>query len=285
MIRELGDRIGIRRERSAAINYMFRHQWETVWPLFPAVPLVQSTFGISAFALISHNAVISAAGTIGAVIFLLLSGIPRRPEGPRARGRFAAHMRGVAETFWPIAVVAVLYAGFDITPAGGLLLAVVAFLALHKVPFGQWRRIFRSGFEGDFVLLIFGALLFKLTLESGRAVPAVVEFLTAVNAPAPVLIFGLPMLVAFLTGVTMPTVAITFPFLLPYVGTGEHAKVALETLAFSGLICGLMATPVHLCLALSASYFETGLWRIVRQILWPIGFVAAAGVLMAIFST
>lgn len=285
MVRELADRIGIGRDRSAAINYMFRHQWETVWPLFPAVPLVQSIFGISAFALISHNVAIAVAGTIAAVIFLLLSGIPRRPEGPRSPGRFAAHVRGVAQAFWPIAVVAALYVGFDIPPAGGLLLAVAAFMALHKVPFGRWRAIFKSGFEGDFVLLIFGALLFKLTLEAGRAVPAVVEFLTAVNAPAPILIFGLPLLVAFLTGVTMPTVAITFPFLLPYIGTGSNANVGLETFAFSGLICGLMATPVHLCLALSASYFEAGLWAIIRQILWPIFFVAASGVLMAILST
>jgi hypothetical protein len=194
-------------------------------------------------------------------------------------------VRGVSQAFWPIAVVAVLYVGFDVPPAGGLLLAIMVFMALHKVPLGRWWAIFKSGFEGDFVLLIFGALLFKLTLEAGRAVPAVVEFLTAVNAPAPALIFGLPMLVAFLTGVTMPTVAITFPFLLPFVGTGEHAKIGLEVLAFSGLICGLFATPVHLCLALSASYFGAGLWAIVRQILWPIGFVAAAGVLMAILST
>ena len=81
----------------------------------------------------------------------------------------------------------------------------------------------------------------------------------------------------------MPTVAITFPFLMPFIGTGSDAKVGLETLAFSGLICGLLLTPVHLCVALSASYFEAPLTKILVKLIGPVVFVAAAGVLMAAF--
>jgi len=81
----------------------------------------------------------------------------------------------------------------------------------------------------------------------------------------------------------MPTVAITFPFIAPFIGTGQEAKVGLETLAFSGLACGLLLTPVHLCLVLSASYFETSLTKIILKLLGPVFFVAAAGVLMAVF--
>ena len=36
MVRELGDQLGVERSRSAAINFYFRHQWESIWPLFPA---------------------------------------------------------------------------------------------------------------------------------------------------------------------------------------------------------------------------------------------------------
>lgn len=131
--------------------------------------------------------------------------------------------------------------------------------------------------------LILGALLFKLNLEAGRAIPAVVQFFSEMNVPKYFLIFFLPFLVSFLTGVTMPTVAITFPFLMPFIGTGQDARVELETLAFSGLICGLLLTPVHLCVALSASYFETPLTRILVKLVGPVIFVAGAGVLMAIF--
>jgi hypothetical protein len=103
------------------------------------------------------------------------------------------------------------------------------------------------------------------------------------EVPGLVLIFLLPMLVSFLTGVTMPTVAITFPFLMPFIGTRSEANIALESLAFSGLICGLLITPVHLCLALSASYFEAPLPRIILRLIGPVVFVAAAGIAMALW--
>jgi hypothetical protein len=108
------------------------------------------------------------------------------------------------------------------------------------------------------------------------------NFLTEINVPKYVLIFFLPMLVSFLTGVTMPTVAITFPFLMPFIGTGDQANLALEALAFSGLICGLLITPVHLCLALSASYFEAPVTRIIARLAGPVAFVGGAGLLMAL---
>jgi hypothetical protein len=134
----------------------------------------------------------------------------------------------------------------------------------------------------DFVLLILGALLFKLNLQAGDSVGAVVRFFTEIHMPVWILLFVLPMIVAALTGLTMPTVAITFPLLLPFIGTGAHAQIGLQTLAFSGLLCGLYLTPVHLCLTLSASYFQAPLGKIIWLLLGPISFIAAAGILAAL---
>ncbi|MBL7184935.1 MAG: DUF401 family protein [Phycisphaerae bacterium] len=283
MVRDLGDHVGVKRGRLAAINFFFRHQWEPVWPLYPAVPLVQGIFGVSAFALISHNMAITLAALLGGVIFLLLWGIPKRDENSRPQGRFADNIRSFAHAFWPIVLVAALYAGLSFPPAVGLLLAIILFLAIHKVSLNRWAPIFKSGVEFDFSLLIFGALLFKLDLEAGCAVEAVVEFFSDINMPKYLVIFFLPFIVAYLTGVTTATVAITFPLLVPFVGTGPQAKMGLETLAFSGLACGLLITPVHLCLTLSASYFKTSLAGIMLKLLGPMAFVALAGALMAVF--
>ncbi|MHC4432407.1 MAG: DUF401 family protein [Planctomycetota bacterium] len=283
MVRELGDHIGVQRGRLAAINFHFRHQWEPVWPLYPAVPLVQGIFGISAFALISHNMAITLSGILGGVIFLLLSGLPQRNKKDRPEGRFAHNVTGFVHAFWPIALVAALFAALNLPPAAGLLLAILIFLAVHKVSLSRWPGIFRSGVELDFAILIFAALLFKLNLEASQAVDAVARFLSDMNVPNHFVIFFLPFLVSFLTGVTTATVAITFPLLVPLIGTGPNAKVGLETLAFSGLVCGFLITPVHLCLTLSASYFATPLTKIILRLLGPIAFVAAAGILMAVF--
>ena len=60
-------------------------------------------------------------------------------------------------------------------------------------------------------------------------------------------------------------------------------KITSLTLAFSGLLCGLSLTPIHLCLALSTSYFQAPLPRIVLRLLIPIAFIAAAGIIAALF--
>ena len=109
------------------------------------------------------------------------------------------------------------------------------------------------------------------------------DFMMAANLPPGVIIFGLPFLVSFLIGVTMPTVAITFPFLTAFIGTGDQAQMGLQTLAFSGLLCGLYLTPVHICLSLSASYFRVPLPIITARLLLPTAFIAAAGVTAALF--
>jgi len=283
MVRDLGDYIGVERSRQAAINFFFRHQWETVWPLFPSIPLIQGMFGISAFSLISHNIIISFTGIITGVIFLLLFGIPPRNMENISHGRLIQNLKNFLHAFWPIGLVAIFYAATNLPPAVGLLIAIPIFLTINKISLKRWPDFFKSGFNIDFALLILGALLFKLNLEAGQAIEQVVNFLSRVNVPQNFVIFFLPFIVAYLTGLTMPTVAITFPFLMPFIGTGQQTIIPLETLAFSGLICGLLITPVHLCLALSASYFETSLIKIIIRILGPVFFIALAGILMAMF--
>jgi len=284
MVREAGDKIGVERSRLAAINFLFRHQWEPIWPLFPAVPLIQSLLGISAFTLFCHHIALSAAGIIAGVVTLLLFGIPpKHPDHQYGQRHVGHHLRDFFHAFWPIAFTAGLYIAFNLPPAVGIFLAIIGLLTAHKVPFNRWLHVFKAALEPDMVLLIFGALLFKVNLEASGAIGSVVQFLTAAHVPPFLLLFMLPMIVSFSTGVTMPTVAITYPFLIAFITKGGEVKMGLEVLAFSGVIFGLSLTPVHLCLALSASYFETSLLRIILKLLPPAVAIAGAGLLMAVF--
>jgi integral membrane protein (TIGR00529 family) len=284
MVREAGDKIGVERSRLAAINFLFRHQWEAVWPLFPAVPLIQNLLGISALTLFCYHIVLTGAGILVGVIVLLMFGIPpKRPEHDPVRRHMSHHLKDFFHAFWPIVFTAGLYVALDVPPAVGIFLAIIGFLAIHRVPLRRWLSIFKAAREPDMVLLMFGALFFKLNIETGGAIGSVVDFLTSIHVPPYVLLFLLPMLVGFTTGVTTPSVAITYPFLIAFIGTGTDAKMGLETLAFSGLLFGLWITPIHLCLPLSASYFQTSLLKIIIKMVLPAVGVALAGALMAFF--
>jgi integral membrane protein (TIGR00529 family) len=278
MVREAGDKIGVSRSRTAAINFFFRHQWEPVWPLFPAVPLIQSMLAVSAARLIGHHLILTGAGIAGGAVFLLLAGIPpRRVEHLEARAGWKTHTLVFVHVFWPIVLTAVLYVQLHVPPAIGIFVAIVGLLLLHRVELRRWPGIFKAAKEPDMVLLLFGALWFKLNLETGGAVGEVVQFFDQIHMPPLLVVFLLPMLVAASTGVTMGTVAITYPFLMTYFGTGSDAQMGTETLAFAGVVFGLMISPIHLCLALSASYFQTPLVQIIVKVLPGALCVAGAG--------
>lgn len=285
MVRDAGDKIGVGRSRLAAINFLFRHQWEPVWPLFPAIPLIQGMLGISAWQLVGHHLVLSVAGTVGGVVFLLLLGIPpRRRDDEPSRGAFGAHVRDFLHAFWPIALTAALYVALDVPPAIGILLAIVGLLLLHRVALRRWPGIFKAAKEPDMVMLIFAALWFRLILDASGAVGSVVDFFTQIHLPPLLVVFLLPLLVGASTGVTMGTVAITYPFLLPYIQTADGPNLGIETLAFAGLIFGLTVSPIHLCLAMSAGYFEAPLLRIILRVLPAALCVAAAGFATALLA-
>jgi len=284
MVREAGDKIGVERSRQAAINFFFRHQWESVWPLFPAVPLIQSLLGISALKFFSYHIILAGAGILGGIIVLLMFGIPPKQSGHVHLKRHIGHnLLDFLHAFWPIAFTAGLYVAFNLPPAVGIFLAIIGLLIIHKIPLKRWLSVFKAAREPDMVLLIFGALFFKLNLQAGGAIGSVVEFLTNAHVSPKLLLFTLPMLVGFSTGVTMASVAITYPFLIAFIGTGSEAKMGLESLAFSGLLFGLWLTPVHLCIPLSAGFFQTSLLKIITKLMLPTAAVAIAGILMAIF--
>jgi uncharacterized protein len=285
MVREAGDAMGVDRSRVAAINFFFRHQWEPVWPLFPAIPLIVTMLGIPAASLIGRHAILALVGILSGIVFLLLVGIPpRRAEETNAGSGIRSHARDFVHAFWPIAFTAALYVGLDVPPAVAIFLAILGLLLLHRVDVRRWPGIFKAAREPDVVLLLFGALWFKLNLEASGAVGQVVAFFEQMNMPPLLVVFLLPFLVSFSTGVTTPTVAITYPFLMPFIRTDDGLLLGVETLAFAGVVFGLAISPIHLCLALSASYFNAPLTRIILKVLPPALCTAAAGLLIALLT-
>jgi integral membrane protein (TIGR00529 family) len=285
MVRDAGDKIGVERSRLAAINFFFRHQWEPIWPLFPAVPLIVTMLGVPAARVVTYHAALSLAGVVTGVIFLLLSGIPpRRAADQRLDASISSHAKDFFHALWPILFTALLYVGLNVPPAIGIFLAIVGLLLLHRVALRRWGGIFKAAKEPDTVLLLFGALWFKLNLEASGAVGDVVTFFQQMHMPTLLVLFLLPFLVSYSTGVTAPTVAITYPFLLPFIRTAGGVSLGLETLAFAGVVFGLAISPIHLCLALSSSYFKTPLLRIILQVLPAAVCVVAAGFAVALLA-
>ncbi len=280
MVKDMGESMKVSAGRIAAINFYFRHQFEPVWPLFPALPLAQAILAVPVIKIICYNSSLIIASILSGIVFLLFFGIPKSKT--KAKHKHLLHnLKDFIHGFWPIALSIILYAGWNIPPAAGVLVGIIGLLILHKLPFERWRKVFSAAKEPDLVLLILAAMVFKLCLNISGAIPEMVDLMSKAQIPPFVILFALPFFVAFLTGITSATVAITFPFLISYIGTSDQANIALATLAFSGAFCGLMVTPVHLCLALSAGYFKVSIIDIVAKIIWPVITIAVTGFTVA----
>lgn len=282
MVRDLGDSLGLERSRLAAINFYFRHQWEGLWPLFPAVPLMEGILGVPVRSIIAHNMIIWVAGMLAGSVFLLFTGMVSMKPAEIKKSPLHHNIKGLFGAFWPIIIAAGLYAGFDLPPAVGVFLALIAFLLLHRVGFRTSFTIFKDAVRGDMILLIFGSIFFKFNLEAADAVGAAMEVFSDNQIPELAIVFLLPFIVAFLIGVTAASVAVTFPFLVPIIGSSDGAHLSLMTLAFAGILAGLNFSPIHLCLPMSAEYFQVPLTSIIRKLVLPILVMVIAAIAAAV---
>ena len=77
---------------------------------------------------------------------------------------------------------------------------------------------------------------------------------------------GIPFLIGFLTGISNAFAGITFPLFLSVVGTTNPDLAKVMYLYVSGFL-GVLLSPVHFCLILSAQYYRAKLSDVYRLLL------------------
>ena len=92
----------------------------------------------------------------------------------------------------------------------------------------------------------------------------------------------LPFIIGLVTAFSIAFLGITFPLLLPLIvpETGLNGFALL--LAYGSGMIGMMLSPLHLCLVLSAEYFRAHLAEVYRYLLAPA--LAVLAVLVLAFS-
>ncbi|MBN2211350.1 MAG: DUF401 family protein [Sedimentisphaerales bacterium] len=281
LIKTPGEQMGVSNSRLAAINFFFRHVWESVWPLFPAVPLIQGLVGVSAWQIFRYNVVILIVAVISGVIFMLLPALPGERQQFTQKASYRESIKTFMQALWPIILTATLWVTLGLPPVVGILISIFILIFAYRIPSPRAKEIFKATCKPDHFLLVLGALMFRLNLNAADAVQVIAKFLTDAHMPVIAIIFILPFIVGFLTGLSMPAVATTVPLLLVFIGTGDEAILALERLAYAGVICGWLISPIHLCFALSMSYFKAPYLRLLAWVIGPVICIAAVTLYLA----
>ena len=261
-------------------NYWFRHIWEYCWPLYLNIILASTIFRIPIAALCLYQLpfTVLAAGT-GLVV--LFRNVPAGEPEPRGKGSWR-DVWGVVHGLWPILLTILLIFAARLNMLVALALSALLTQLLSRGKLAERWAVIRAGFSPRIALLTAALMVFKRILETSGALDDVAQVVDPAGASGYILLFAAPFLVALLTGVNQAFVAITFPLLVPIVGAGSPDPF-LALFAYVSGFTGILISPTHLCLALTADYFKADLHDVYRILAGPVAVVfgAALAVLVA----
>jgi integral membrane protein (TIGR00529 family) len=297
MVKELGNRSGLRPDQLSFINYWYRHIWEYWWPLYPGILLSVTLADINLWTIIMVMWPLTlVAVSLGS---LSVKGVDLKHAADNGGKNHSAGP--FFKELVPILMVILIglgvgtllsqiFPGFHIAKETGLIIALV--LTLSYV----W---FRNGMDGETIrkivmdphllkmfYMVIAILVFKGMLEDSQAVGAISREFTDLSVPLVLITVALPFIVGGITGITMAFVGSTFPIIVPLVySLGEGSfMLAYVILALVSGFAGVLLSPLHLCLLLSNQYFDATFGRVYRHLVLPcvLLFVAGLGYFFAL---
>lgn len=253
MVEEASKGLDVSRERRTFINYWFRHTCESVFPLYPSLVLAAGLMGVSAKTLTLTQWPMFLAMVSGGTLFGLL-GIKRSHSVHHEQLDRGASWVLLLRSIWPIALVLGLAIVLGVDLIVSLLITVAVLLVIQRPRPHQLLAIIRGTPLGT-VPIIVGTMVFRRVLETSSAVEVTSAGLTQLGIPLGVIVFSVPLIAGLLTGLAVAAFAIGFPIVFPLCGP-DLVTSGYGYVAYAGGLAGLLLSPVHLCLALTRTYFQ-----------------------------
>jgi hypothetical protein len=262
LVKELGADSDITPEQFTALNYWWRHVWETTWPLYPSIILAAAVLKVSVWDVAIINFPISVA--------CILSGLMLKKVGSSHRKPGGLDFEALLGSLWPIATIVLLGLVFRVDLIISVMLVNLTVILIQRVSKADIVNGLKNGFSPSIMLLIFGVMTLMYAIENTGAASNFYNELLYYHIPSVVVVFTVPFVVGFLTGITSAYIGVGFPVVLPLLGTGDLTYKAGMLLAFAGGFMGVMASPVHLCLVLTNDYFKASLGKTLSRLILPI---------------
>ncbi len=258
-----------------AVNYWWRHVWETTWPLYPSIILAAAVLNVSVWNVAMINFPIS--------IMCIITGLFLKKIGPRHIQ--SPHFNGLKLllSLWPLIFIVLLGLIFKIDLILSVVFVILVVVLTQRIHINKiWNGI-KRGFAFDIIALIFGVMTLMNAIETTGTAGHFYDELVILHIPSFLVVFVVPFVVGLLTGVTSAYIGVAFPVIMPMVGTADLTQSAGMLLAFAGGFMGVIASPVHLCLVLTQKYFGASFLRTLRLLAIPIIMTSVISWIVALY--
>jgi len=264
------------REWATYLNYWFRHVWVPSWPLFQSMVITASVFAVEPTLIALHTwpatiAAIAAGGIVAAPLMARL-------RCPRLGG---SGVRGLLVSLSPFILVAVLAFGLHINLLYSLIITVALVAAVLRPGRSEFREALKLATSPRIHAIILEALLFKNLLILTGAPNALMKSLEGGSLPVAAVVYLIPFILGLSAGGETFFAATAMPLLAGLIAGGSGIDWRLMLLAYTGGYLGVMASPVHLCIALTADYYGSGLGKPLALSLATIGLTTFLTILAA----
>jgi len=243
-------------ENKAFINYVFRHPWEFISPLYPGL--------ILASAITLHSVRDLIIANMSYAIFLVVGGIIWGLIGLDVqKDKFRKLSKKGLLSFLPIASIILLFVALNLDLSISLAIVIIVLYIVMKYSPGRILDSIKEGFSWEIILIIIGVMTFKEVLDVSGAVTNLSSFFSSQGIPVLIVLFILPFLSGLLTGLTIGFVGAIFPILIGIEGAHHLSAISF---AFAAGYVGVLLSPVHLCLVLTREHFKAEMSGIYRNI-------------------
>jgi len=266
LTRALGD-ARISPELKTFVNYWFRHIWEYSWPLYPGLIITSAIFGVPVTDIVRTQWFFTPiAAAIGALSLWLYFARFRKMES--LVGSPARCLGLLLSGAWEILLVVTLIAALKVHMLAALALAVMLSLLLLRADWKAKLGLLARAFKLHILAVLVAVMIFKNLILHSDMETIVKGMAAHAGGWRLAILFAIPFLTGFLTGVNQSFAAISFPILVPIVGVKNPDMTMIAFLYVSGF-AGILLSPVHLCLALSAEYYRANLARVFKYLVPP----------------
>jgi integral membrane protein (TIGR00529 family) len=257
MVNETSRGIKTTPEKRAFINYIFRHPWEFISPLYPGLILASAITMISIRDLILFNLPYALCLMSGGIIWGL-RGIVVQKQGFK---RIPA--KGLL-SFIPLLLILVAVIVFRLDLSISMAIVIIGLFIVLRYSFKDMFHTLREGFSGEIVFIILGVMSFKAVMDTSGAVENISAFVSQSGVPVLVVLLIIPFISGLFTGLTVGFVGSTFPIIA---GLDNAQDISAISFAFASGYVGVLLSPVHLCLVLSREYFKADMADIYKMII------------------
>ncbi len=262
VIENLGDRLGFKKDKSAAINMIFRHGLYFIYPLSTTIILTSTLAGFPISEFIKYMFPTAVALYVFGYIVLLKGVKDVRAPKTSFKG-YIINLLNFIYYSMPLSVSILLTIAFKLELYLAMIVGIILSLIIHindrmlksntvKVPL---KELIIKGVNYQMLITLFGMFLFKNTVQSLDGIELALNQLLSTGIPLELVIIGFTLLLSLATGSIQPSVALLIPLIIP-LASNSHQLVMYSVLIYVSGFMGYFISPLHMCQVVTCQYFQ-----------------------------